>query len=302
MKTMTREEFLAQRRTGVGGSDVAPIFGLSTWSTPLDVYNEKLQLVPDKEETDAMHFGNVLEDVVACEFTRRTGIRVQRRNSMFRHEKHPELIANIDRYCVGEKAVLECKTRNAFAKDEWGESGTDHVPFPYLCQVQHYQTVTGLKNAFLAVLIGGDDFRWYRLPYSERLAKALADKSREFWNDHVLKQIPPPPMTEADIKLVYGKGDLDPITATDEMLRIHEAMVGMQAKTKIYQKELDELKLSVKKFMGDHSVMLHPDGTPLVSWKPHTKEQFSAKALKEKQPTLYGEFSTTVTQRTFLIK
>jgi len=302
MKTLTREEFLAQRRTGIGGSDVAPICGLSTWSTPLDVYNEKLQLVPDKEETDAMHFGNVLEDVVAKEFTRRTGIKVQRRNSMFRHESHPELIANIDRYCVGKHALLECKTSNAFAKDEWGESGTDHVPFPYLCQSQHYQTVTGLKRAFLAVLIGGSDFRWYRLPYNESLAKALVDRSRAFWHEHVVKRIPPPPRTEADIKLVYGNGDLDPITATDEMIRIYEDMINMQAKAKSYAKELDELKLAVKKFMGDHSVMLHPDGTPLVSWKPHTKEQFSSKAFKEKEPAMYGEFSTTVTQRTFLIK
>ena len=31
-----REQWLAERRLGIGGSDVAPILGLSPWATPLD--------------------------------------------------------------------------------------------------------------------------------------------------------------------------------------------------------------------------------------------------------------------------
>ena len=34
-----REQFLLDRKQGVGGSDVAAIMGLSIWSTPLDTEN-----------------------------------------------------------------------------------------------------------------------------------------------------------------------------------------------------------------------------------------------------------------------
>ena len=39
---MTREEWLSARRTGIGGSDIAAILGLSPWRTPLDVYRDKV--------------------------------------------------------------------------------------------------------------------------------------------------------------------------------------------------------------------------------------------------------------------
>lgn len=299
---MNRADFLSRRRLGVGGSDVAPICGLSPWGTALDVYNEKLELVPEKDETEAMHFGNVLEDVIAKEFARRTGVKVQRRNSMFRHPHHPELIANIDRRVVGENAILECKTSNAFAKDEWGECGTDHVPIQYLTQCQHYMHVTGLKRCFLAVLIGGSDFRWYNIPYQERLAKALEDKSLAFWNDHVLKEVPPPPMNEEDLKLVYSKGDLDAIVANDEIIQVMQRLNDTKLKAKAYSQVIDEAKLEVKKFMGDHSVLLHPEGHQLATWKKVESNRFDASAFKQMDPARHSEFMKTIATRTFLTK
>ena len=42
--TPSREEFLARRKQGIGGSDIAAVCGLSPWRSPLDVYYDKLNI------------------------------------------------------------------------------------------------------------------------------------------------------------------------------------------------------------------------------------------------------------------
>lgn len=51
MTTSERLEWLKTRQTGIGGSDVAAILGLSKWKTPLDVYNDKIAEPPLKNPT-----------------------------------------------------------------------------------------------------------------------------------------------------------------------------------------------------------------------------------------------------------
>ena len=64
---MTNEErtaWLNERRKGIGGSDVAAIIGLSPWTTPLDIYEQKLGIALPSEETEAMYWGTALEPAI----------------------------------------------------------------------------------------------------------------------------------------------------------------------------------------------------------------------------------------------
>lgn len=136
---MTHDEWLLDRRKGIGGSDVATILGLNKWKSPYQLWLEKTgQIDLEHTESEPAYWGNVLEEVVAKEFQERTGKKVRRKNQVFEHPLHPFLRANIDRDVVGENALLECKTANAFLGKEWEG---DEVPLSYLCQVQHYMNV-----------------------------------------------------------------------------------------------------------------------------------------------------------------
>ena len=75
---MNREEFLARRKAGLGGSDIAAIVGISPWSTPRDIYLDKKGLAAPEQETDAMYWGTTLEDIVAREYSKRTGRKIER--------------------------------------------------------------------------------------------------------------------------------------------------------------------------------------------------------------------------------
>ncbi|MFD6510123.1 YqaJ viral recombinase family protein [Bacillus sp. NPDC060175] len=71
-------------------------------------------------QSESAYFGNVLEEVVAKEFSKRTDLKVQRRNAIWQHPEYPWMLANVDRLIVGEKIGLECKKKLGYFGKEWG--------------------------------------------------------------------------------------------------------------------------------------------------------------------------------------
>lgn len=299
-----RKEFLEARRSGIGGSDVAAILGLSKWRTPLDVYNSKVLEVPENDEmSDAMHFGIVLEDVVAQEFSRRTGKKVQRRNKVYKHKDYPELLANIDRYVIAERAGLECKTSSAWMADQWGESGTDQVPIPYLLQCTHYMSVTGMKKWWVSALIGGNDFRWYPIPYNEDMANHVIEKCREFWNDHVLKKVPPAPTNLEDVaKLYETQKEIVTVAANEMVMQAIQELKDVKATAKELKDKEAEFKLIVQEHMKEGNTLLDANGDIVATWKASESNRLDSKSLKKDHPELYKEYTTLQTTRRFLTK
>jgi len=118
-REMSREEWLRTRKKGIGGSDASVVLGFNPWKSPFELYIEKTSDDIRELDSEAVYWGTVLEDVIAEEFTRRTGKKVRRQNKVFIHPEYDFMIANIDRDVVGEKALLECKTTSAFNADAW---------------------------------------------------------------------------------------------------------------------------------------------------------------------------------------
>lgn len=179
MNAPTRSEFLARRSAGIGGSDLAALMGLSPYKTPFQLWQEKTgRFEPDfsPEQEERMHWGTVLEDVVARHYADAKACKVQRINTQLAHPKWPIIIGNLDRVVLtegsrarwdasagrvlGAERVLEVKTASAYALRSngesdttgWGEPGTDQIPQHYWLQVQHYMGLAGLPVADVAVL------------------------------------------------------------------------------------------------------------------------------------------------------
>lgn len=186
MTETERAEWLRERRTGIGSSDTAalmlPCGTPGVYSTPLKIYMDKLGLLPP-EDSPQMRWGRELESIVANAFkyeTGKQGVFVPK-EALHRSESHPWMLASPDRLIPCESALLECKCADAYQRDKWGPSGGDIVPDGYLIQVQHQLAVLGLERAYLAVLIGGNDFRWYCLPRHEWLIDEIVRFTRNFW-------------------------------------------------------------------------------------------------------------------------
>jgi len=306
---MTKEEkkqWLEERRTGIGGSDVAAVLGINPYRSPVEVYLDKTGQSPlETPDNDKMYWGRALEDLVAQEFSKRTGKKVQRRNQMFRDKEYSFLIANIDRYIVGEQAILECKTASEYTKDQWGEDGTDDVPFYYLCQVLHYMYVTGYYKGYLAVLIGGYDYRIYNISYNENVANKIKSKCIDFWNNHVLKKVPPKPINLEDVKALYSTTSQEAIIkeADENILQLTETYKALKQEEKDILEKLKETQKKIMEFLQDANTLINPvSGKILATWKENKTKRFDASILKIEQPEIYNKYTKEISSRRFIIK
>ena len=158
---MLTEEQQLTRKDSIGGSDIAVLLGLSKYKTPYELYLEKRGLLETtSDETPAQYWGSTLEAVIRSEFVKRHGLEVTQ-PEQFIHPEYPFLRGSVDGFIPSENAVLEIKTSSAWRTDEWGESGTDKIPFEYICQVAFYCILSNASYATVAVLIGGNDYREY---------------------------------------------------------------------------------------------------------------------------------------------
>ena len=184
------EEWLERRKEGIGGSDAAVVCGVSRYKSPVELWMEKTGQLPAQEAGEAAYWGHQLEELVRTEFTKRTGIQVEHRMELLRSDQHPFMQANLDGTCQQPDlgpCIFEAKTVSAFKAGEW----EDGIPDEYYLQVQHYMAVTGYQGAYVAALIGGNNFRWKLIHRDDELIEALIQLEADFWK-HVQNETPQP--------------------------------------------------------------------------------------------------------------
>jgi len=298
---MDRNEWLEWRRRGIGGSDAAAVAGLNPWKSPIEVYLEKIGELPEPEDNEKMYWGRVLEDVVAKEFTERTGKKVRRRNAMLQHPEYTFMIANVDRVLVGEKVGLECKTTSEYAKDNWKD---DRVPDYYILQCQHYMAVTGYQGWWIAVLIGGNKLAYKYIERDEDIINYLIQIESEFWQ-MVQDRIPPAvdgSESSAEIlKILYPESepDSETILPSEAETLISEYELACEEERKAKERK-EEAANKLKALLGEYET--GRIGDRLVSWKTVRSYRLDSKALKAAHPEIYQEFAREHSYRRFSIK
>lgn len=195
MNSIERQAWLAERRKGIGSSDAAAACGLrpgpgvhGVYQTALGLYLDKKGLVPPTD-SQPMRWGRRLEAVVADAFDEETGLAIEVAPALVQHPRIEYMRANPD-YLIPGLGPLEVKT--ARSATGWGPSGTDQVPEGYVLQVMHQLEVLGADVGYVAVLIGGQDFRWYTLPRNGELIDRMLALEAEFWR-RVEDDDPPEP-------------------------------------------------------------------------------------------------------------
>ena len=316
---MDRSEFLARRRSGIGGSDIAAIIGISPWRTPRDIYLDKKGLVEQQEETDAMYWGTTLEDIVAKEYAKRTGRKIQRCNHQFTHPDHQFLIANIDRVVSDDHGkmpvfkgklrttrILECKTASQYAAKDWGEPGTDEIPEYYKAQVMWYMGITGARVCDVAVLIGNRDFRIYTVYRDEDVIQYLFREGITFWSEYIEKDIMPPARTLEDVERVCH-GEAKKRKFADALtIEAVKRYADLDKQAKDIKTEQEQLKIKICDAIGDAVELAAPDGVKLCTWsaaKPTAKTDWKAVAAEigADAATIAKHTTETMTARRFTL-
>lgn len=292
-KEMSKREWLAARRLGIGGSDVATILGLNKYKTAFELWLDKTGQLPidDSETSEAAYWGNTLEEAVAKEFERRTDKKVRKRNKMFYHPEHQFLTANIDRDIVKENAILECKTASAFLSKNWEG---DEIPEQYICQVQHYMNVLNRDYAYIAVLVGGQKFIWKKIERDQELIDLIEAACIEFWEVNVMKEIPPAidgseaatnyiketyPDNEEGKQVQLGREFDEFISSKNELM----------TSQKVIRQSINEIDNLIKVKLGEDNAEIGITQHNLISWKKQRKTSLNSKLLQERYPEVYDE-------------
>jgi len=283
---MTHEEWLKDRKKGIGGSDVATILGLNKWKSAYQLWLEKTgQIELEQSQSEPAYWGNVLEEVVAKEFTERTGKKVRRRNRVFEHDQYSFLRANIDRDVVGENAILECKTASAYLSKEWLG---DEVPLSYLCQVQHYMNVLNAEYCYMAVLIGGQKFIWKKVERDQELINLVTERLVDFWQTNVIGNVEPViDGTEATSQFLKERY----ATIEDSETSLPSSaddLIEEKRQLKVAKKEIDEqirkVDNELTNELGKRNATIGITAKNIVTWKLVSSKRMNTKKLVEKYP------------------
>lgn len=299
---MDRNEWLAQRRTGIGGSDAAAVLGMSKWKTPLSVWLDKTGHDTTTTESEPMRWGTLLEPVVRQEYAERSGNEVRQPEAILRHPAHPFMLANIDGVTSSGRLVEIKTSRTA---EGWGIPGTDEVPEDYLIQVQHYMAVTALPVADIAVLIGGSDFRIYTVPADAELQGMMIDAEARFWSSVEMNQ-PPAPVSYADATAMFGRSarkDASVVASPTIMAEVSR-LRGIRAEISNLEAQEEATKATIMVAMGEHDTLTDASGATLATWRmAAAPKRLDAKALAAAHPEIHAAFIREgEPSRRFLIK
>jgi putative phage-type endonuclease len=300
---MDKLQWFKERQKGIGGSDVGAIMGVSRWKSLLEVYVEKTEEIKEvKEFRELFYWGNTLEEVVAREFSIRTGKKVRKDNRQLIHKTHEFMIGNIDRKIVGENAILECTTVNAFKTKEWDG---DEIPPEYILQCQHYMEVMGADTCYIAALIGGQRFVYKEIKRDEELISMIVKAEKDFWLNHVQKRIPP----KLDGSEAASKYLSKTFKNIDKSLEVNlkaeykdeiNEYLNIKNQMKILDEALKVIENNLKNELGNAEKGIIEKFQ--VLWKGITSKRIDSKVLKEKYPEIYKEVCKQSISRRFEIK
>lgn len=226
------DDWLETRKLGIGGSDIGSLLGINKYKSAVDVWIDKTT-GSSFTGNRFTYWGQKLERIVAEEFAEKN--QEYEVEELEKTLKRGHALANIDRLLYHPKkgyGLLECKTTNAFNVKEWDG---DTVPESYYAQVMHYLAVTGVQYAYIACLVGGNDYKEFYIERNEDECQFILETCENFWKDYVETLIPPP-ADGSDAYSEYQKSKID--TLKDEIVELEgDDTVGR------YEEILKEIKI-----------------------------------------------------------
>lgn len=297
---LAKEEWLKYRKQGITGTDAGAITGMNPYVSAFQIYQDKTTEEITDFDNESMRQGRDLEDYVAQRFMEETGLKVRKANAIYQNEEHPVMLADFDRFIIGQKAGLECKTVSPYSSDKWKDG---NIPLHYQMQVQHYLAVSGYDCWYVAALIFGREFIIRKIERDEELIQYLVAIEERFWNEHVLKSVMPEPdgtdSCSEQIAKLYFKSDFEKsvqLQGFNSLLNRREELVQMIGKM---EKEKDTIDQKIKLEMQDAAYATTEDYR--IAWTTNESRRLDSKRFKEEHPKLYDSYCKTINSRRFTV-
>lgn len=300
-----RDAWLEWRRNGLGASDIAAVLGLSPWASPYSIWARKAGLTPEQDQTEAMEFGSMAEQMLARYFEDRTGLWAVGEQTRCEHQRHPWMRCTVDGFAYEAHGALEDRSA-AIAVIEYKttsdapEAWSPDVPLHYQCQATWTSIVTGHPVVMFGVLhlaFGRPAFRVYTFQPNADDIRTVMARATTFWNDHVLTGVAPDvdasqATTDALQAVFDADPDAAPIAADPSLAMVLERIAANQQRITDCQRVIDEQKNIIREAMGTHTELtlgVDAKGKPktIATWRTEQRagyvvEPSSSRVLRVK--------------------
>lgn len=300
----TREEFLAARKTGVGGSDVAAILGLSPWDTPLDIYREKTGLAEPKEQTFPMFRGTTCEPGILNRFAETFSVSIERDIGKIQHPEKEHIFCHPDGMFFGDAGAegIEAKSVGLFRAmaEDWGEDGSSDIPVYYECQGRLNMAACNWDRCHFPVWFADTD-AYFVIERDLDIEHDMIERLDSFWFDHVVANVPPPPISLADAKRLWpSRTEGKTIEATPDVMQMLADYRDWSGTKKSATDALADLKEQLALFMEDAAIITF-DEKPLFTMKTTQRKGYTVDATSYELPKITKSGKDALAERDVLL-
>lgn len=291
-------DWLAERLTGLTGTDCLAALGLDPYKSRLALWHAKRDPQP-VEENARMRMGKRLESVVREEFAYQTGLSVEPANVLLRSVHHPFMLASPDGWVVenGHIGIFEAKTTTVWNRGDWAD---DQVPLRALAQVAHYLAVTGLDFAYVAVLID-NEVLYRKVERDSDLVADIVQREADFWQLVVDGEMPAVDYHESTtdaLKAMWPEPEAGKTVDLDAtLIEVVGEWRTAKAEIELLKSRRDALANRIREAMTDAEVAMAGD-RPVLSYKASEVRRVDTPALRAAHPGIVEEFTVVSTQRT----
>jgi len=309
---MNREEFLSERKAGLGGSDMAAVLGVEgAFKTAYEVWDEKVNgFIKNHPNPYPLMLGRLLEEPLIKKYNEVNQENAKSMDGSFVSSKeYPFLKAHVDGFVESESKVLEIKTTDEFNKSKWGPDGSAIIPEYYYAQIAHYMLVLDCEYADLMVgfiskevrnqinvllmdchlsgtevdlssIVNDIETRTYHFKRNEKIDEIIIKESSDFWNNYVLKRIPPLKdfsnkrfidlVKSQNISVELGQSIIFP----DDMVELKNKYVSLRKAISELENGCESIKSRFIDFMGKNEIGEFPDGDKFIRKLIERKESY----------------------------
>lgn len=295
----TEDEWLEARQSGLGGSDMAAILGLSTYTDSFSLWALKTGRVAPEPSNTAQRRGKHLEDGVREWYAEEEDVTVIKADVLLRSIDHPVLLASPDAWEL-PRSIYEGKVAHGSKIDEW-KAGP---PPAYEVQCRHYLAVTGLERAVLVGMVGTGLQKWV-VERDEKIERNLIRAAEKWWAKHVVGDEAPPVggLLSSDTVGRMWTG-IDP----DDAVEGGDELAALLRDCKVAAENVhnaDDAKAAadnrLRLFLGECGYgLVH--GDVAVTWKESHPRRIDTKRLRAENPEYAELYTTTKPSRTLLRK
>jgi len=319
--TVRQEEdedaWLKARTRGIGGSDIGAICGVSPFTSARQIYLNKTgqfadAMKPGVAAQERMHFGHLLEPIVADEFAARelvedkAHLKLVNIGATLQHKDYPWALANVDRLIVDTDGrpwgILECKTTSEYMNEEW-ESG--EILQSYVYQLNWYLWILGLERGYFACLVGGNKFYMYPVFRNDDLInEVMLPAAKKFWNENVLA-LKEPEMQSVDTD--FANQTYSDVVKNSELVMeddtsndLAETVFNCKRQIKELTSIMEEAQNKLKDRLKENEIGYTKDYT--IKWSPRSQKRVDNDKLKKEYPEVYQEVLKTISFRAMSVK